>query len=691
MKLLPNAPRTPQFAPKACLWLLLLAALSAPSLAQTPAPPPDKPDILFVLIDDLRWDAMSFMGHPYIKTPHIDRLRDQGAHLANTFVTTSICCPSRATFLTGTLASRHGVIDNETAEYDPEVTPPLTKFLNEVGYHTAMIGKWHMGYSGHPRHHFDYWLSFDGQGVYYDPVFNINGKKVPQTGYTTDLLTDRAIDFIRQQPKDEPYFVMLSHKAVHEPFEPAPRHLQAFGADTKDPQPPSWWEDFTGKPLWQRRQQTRDVRWHYRTRDFENEQIPSQIPVEEWPQSRKYVDQLRCLAAVDDGLGRIIEVLRERGTLERTLIVFTSDNGYFHLEHRRWDKRLAYEESLRIPMIIVYPGHIAPGTTLQELVTNADFAPTVLDYAGIQVPRIMQGLSLKPLFEKEEPQWRDAVFYEYWKDLVHSIPTMTALRTKRYKLIRFPNIDDLSELYDLQQDPHEINNLFLHPEYANLRHELESRLRTEELIAGWRPSLLPLNFPTIRGPQGVMLDLAVQNGKWGDLTGSGLPIKSSAISVLPQSIRLDGRLSSIEIPHHPAIDPSGYPFRLDVALKAESDGVIAAQSSPAYGFKLFVQDGRPGISVRCTTWIASTTTIDAPDNIHGRWAQLQVLIDYNRLTFLVDGIPAESVELPMPFKVSPQKPLFIGKAGAHAVADNLPNNPITAEIRRFTIQRARFE
>ena len=165
----------------------------------------DKPDIVFILVDDLRWDGLSFQGHPYVKTPHIDRLRSMGVNMKNAFVTTSICCPSRATFLTGVYANQHGVIDNETSEYNPDVTPPLTKYLQAAGYRAAMIGKWHMGQNGKPRPHFDHWVSFKGQGKYNDQLFNINGKQVKEKGYTTDLLSDKAVDFIEEQPVDEPY------------------------------------------------------------------------------------------------------------------------------------------------------------------------------------------------------------------------------------------------------------------------------------------------------------------------------------------------------------------------------------------------------------------------------------------------------------------------------------------------------
>lgn len=646
-----------------------------------------KPDVLFVLIDDLRWDALGYMGHPYVKTPNIDRLRSQGAMMSNAFVTTSICCPSRATFITGTLANRHGVIDNESSDYNPEVTPPLTKYLQQAGYRTAMIGKWHMGNSGAPRPYFDFWLSFKGQGVYHDPLFNINGKKVEQKGYTTDLLTDYAIDFIKQQPKGQPYFVMLSHKAVHEPFMPAPRHKDAFGADARLAEPPSYAEDFADKPAWQRRQADREVRWHYRTREIEEEKLPAAVPPEPWKDYNKYVDQLRCLAAVDEGLGKIIDVLRERGTLDNTIIVFTSDNGYFHMEHRRWDKRLAYEESLRIPMLVVYPGHIQAGSTVSQLVTNADFAPTILSYAGLPVPPQMQGASMKPLFEEKNPRWRNAVFYEYWKELVHSIPTMTALRTDRYKLITYPEIKDLDELFDLEKDPHEMNNLAVDPAHADLHAKMKAQLEEAKIFSGWSPSAFPRNFPRINGHEGVQLDLVAQNGALVDRANSGVPFTPQHLPVRGDSAYFDGTTAAVRVPFHQAIDPAGWPFRLELTVNPQTDGVIAVQSTGDYGYKVFIQDGRPGVAVHCNSWIDTTTVVDGPASILGKWTQLRVLIDYNRLVLLVDGVVAESVSLPLPFSGSPKTPLLIGQSGPHPVVGGVPDRPFSGQIKRFTIER----
>ena len=659
-------------------------ALSHPQQAEAA----EQPDIVFILLDDLRWDAMSFLDHPYVETPNIDKLREQGAWMQNAFVTTSICCPSRATFLTGTYASRHGVIDNETSEYNPELTPPVSKYLQDAGYRTAMIGKWHMGFSGRPRAHFDEWLSFDGQGKYYDPEFiYTDGSREQVKGYTTDILTDRAIDFVQRQPSGQPFFLMLSHKAVHEPFKPAPRHKTAFGAQTMDPEPLSWADTFEGKPEWQRRQRSRDVRWNWRTRDVEEEQLPDAIALEPWKPKKKYVDQLRCLASVDDGVGRLVEALRERGTLDKTMIVFTSDNGYFHMEHRRWDNRRAYEESLRIPMVVVYPGKIQAGATVTEMVSNVDFAPTVLSYAGIPLPEQMQGLSMQPLLEGATTQWRDSLFYEYWTDLVHAIPTMNAVRTDRFKLIQYPELDDIDELYDLERDPHEMKNLAQDPEYAAVLQQMERRLVEEAEHVGWQVDVFPHNLPRVNGPTGTLMHLIAGAGAIHDSENMARRLTAGEVIVADDALQFNGASSLIKVPFDPEMDPSGWPYRISVDVRAESDGVVAIQSSPGYGFKLFVQDGRPGVAVLCKTWIPSRTIIDGPESILNHWKTLEAEIDYNRVTFWIDGELVDTMALPLPFKAKTKAPLFIGAGAMNKVSDAVPNNHLKGQIRSVRIER----
>jgi len=638
-----------------------------------------------VLVDDLRWDALSCMGHPYVKTPHIDKLRSRGALFQNAFVTTSICCPSRATFLTGVYAHQHGVIDNETSEYNPDVTPPVTKYLQQAGYQTAMIGKWHMGKTAAPRRYFDHWVSFKGQGKYHDPLFNINGEIVQDKGYTTDILTDRAIGFIEKQPKDKPYFLMLSHKAVHEPFQPPPRHQNAFGAATVELEPRSWSDDLKNKPAWQRLQKGQDLRWKWRTSQIEKISIPEAIEPAPWPNQTKGVDQFRCVAAVDDGVGRIMAVLRKRGTLDNTLIVFTSDNGYFHHEHRRWDKRLAYEESARIPMVMALPGKIEPNSTVTQLVSNLDFAPTVLAYAGRPIPDQMQGLSLKTLFEQASSKWRDSVFYEYWVDLVHDIPSMVAVRTAQHKLIHYPELSDVDELYDMSSDPHELENLAVDPEYRSIHAAMKKRLDNAISESGWKLNVFPKNLPRVRGKSGVMLNLNVEAGELKNSTQQSLKLNN--VVVLDDSLKFDGDKSEIRIPFNEDLDPSTWPYEIQIDVKPERGGVVAMQANKRYGFKIFVQNGRPGLALLCKSWIAVETTIDGSDNILGKWTNLSARIDYNRVIFKVNGVVVESRALPQPFKGKTNLPLIIGSIGKHAVSEGVPHVPLEGEIRSVTISR----
>ena len=648
-----------------------------------------KPDILFILLDDLRRDALSFLGHPYVETPNIDALRAQGAWIENCFVTTSICCPSRATFLTGCYASRHGVIDNETAEYDPAVTPPVSGYLQTAGYRTAMIGKWHMGYSGRPRPSFDHWISFDGQGVYNDPVLNINGAKEKREGYTTDLLTQSAIDFIDDQPLDRPYFLMLSHKAVHEPFQPAERHEKAFGHDRGLPEPASWSDDFQGKPKWQRRERAYDARWHYRTRDREQERIPASVTAAPWDPKQRYVDQLRCLSAVDDGVGRLISKLKERGTLDNTVIVFTSDNGYFHLEHRRWDKRLAYDESIRIPMIIAYPGVVAAGSTIEGLCTNADLAPTLLDLAGLDVPEAMQGDSMAPLFSADTPAWREHVFYEYWTELVHAIPTMVAVRTEKMKLVHYPTSDDIAELYDVSSDPAELTNLIDNPTYAAERSRLEKLLLRSQEQVGWKPRIFPKNLPRMRGDARVLVDLQSTDGQLIDTA------HSRAQAALTQGPRdpwnLDGSLSPLLLDYEQQRDPSSWPFEVDISFRVAGDGVLLSTSGPDTGFSVFVQDGRPAVSARVKTWVTTTTTIDGPRLPKGAWADVVARVDFNQLSLRVNGKLIETVALPLPLKRPTMQPLVVGAPSATPASRDTPTTPFVGQVRRYRILRPEVE
>ncbi|MFP4500707.1 MAG: sulfatase [Candidatus Hydrogenedentota bacterium] len=403
-------------------------------------------NMVFILIDDQRFDALGFVND-FFDTPNLDKLAAGGTFFENAFVTTSLCSPSRATTLTGQYAHQHGVLDNST-RLDPD-TPTFPKLLQEAGYKTAFCGKWHMGGSSdEPRPGFDRWVSFRGQGVYYDPTFNIDGERVRREGYVTDLITDYAEDFLRQE-RDNPFFLYMSHKAVHDDFSPAKRHEGDY-ADREYPYPSTMAdteENYAGKPEWVREQ--RDS-WHG-VDGMYNEQVDFDGFV------KRYAEALK---AVDDSVGRIVETLRETGQLDDTLIVFTSDNGFQFGEHGLIDKRTFYEASIRVPLIVHCPNLVPAGARREEMILNLDHCPTILEAAGLPIPETVQGLSFAGMLDGGEIPWRTEWLYEYfWERAFPQTPTVLGVRTDRYKLMHFHGVWDKYELYDIIEDPHETKNL----------------------------------------------------------------------------------------------------------------------------------------------------------------------------------------------------------------------------------------
>jgi N-acetylglucosamine-6-sulfatase len=456
--------------------LLAVAGLSA-------AAPARQPNIVFIMVDDLSPKAVGYQkGFDFLKTPNIDRIAREGAAFNHMLVTTSLCSPSRATMLTGTYAHVHGVRGNEQGDPDPSL-PQFPMLLQQAGYKTALIGKWHMAPKDDPRPGFDYWLSFERQGEYFNPCFNENGHRYQAEGYVTDLLTDKAEEFITQTT-NQPFCLLLWHKANHVPFEPAPRHQHAFEGVTME-EPPTWEETLADKPRWLRRVQT--YRAHLQKWiDSEDQPVPDEIRPEKWSMDHPWVvewmEHLRCQLAVDEGTGRILDLLERQGILDNTVVLFTADNGFFLGEHRRGDKRVAYEESMHIPFCMRYPSVIHPGTQINELCASIDVAPSLLDFAGVPAAPSMQGRSFLPLLRGDpDVSWRKNFFYEYFQEeFAPGFPTMLGLRTDRYKYIYYPyettERGDINELYDLRNDPLEDHNLIGNPEMSAIRRDLAKQL-----------------------------------------------------------------------------------------------------------------------------------------------------------------------------------------------------------------------
>jgi len=456
-------------------------------------------NVVLVLSDDHRYDFMGFMEQApsFLETPAMDRMARQGAHLTNAFVSTSLCSPSRASILTGQYMHHHHIVDNQRPE--PEGTLFFPQHLQDAGYQTAFIGKWHMGHEqDDPRPGFDHWVSFKGQGVYFDPELNINGARRQSQGYTTDLLTEHALDWLKTgRDTRRPFFLYLSHKAVHYPFQPAQRHEGRYGrSEVKRPETmANTEENYQTQPHWvrERRYSIHGVD-HMETGPYDSDPVPSFDDL-----YRQYCETVHGL---DENLGRVLDYLDESGLSRSTLVVYMGDNGFALGEHGFYDKRDAFEESIRIPMLAYAPGMIAPGTKITQMVQNIDIAPTLLEAAGVPMPKSarMDGRSFLPLLRGNSIPWRDHILYEYhWEWNFPATPTVFALRTERYKYVFYHGVWDYDGFYDLHTDPHEHHNLIAVPSYQGPIETMRKQLFDELEASGG------LNIPVPR-PAGERLD-----------------------------------------------------------------------------------------------------------------------------------------------------------------------------------------
>ncbi len=443
--------------------LALCAAASRPAAGQERAL--ERRNVVFILSDDHRYDFMSFMSTPsFLETPNLDRLAAGGMHIRNAFVSTSLCSPSRASILTGQYAHRHGVIDNQRRV--PEGTVFFPELLQQAGYETAFIGKWHMGdEDDSPRAGFDRWVSFRGQGTYFDPLLNIDGRREQHQGYTAEILTDYALNWL-DRARTQPFFLYLSHKSVHAMFEPAEQDVGRY--DGRDiPYPPTMEntaENYAGHPSWVREQRNS---WHGVDYMYHGEMDFDTF-------FRRYTETLHSL---DRSIGRVIDYLEASGLAQNTIVIYMGDNGFSLGEHGLIDKRQMYEESMRVPMLAYAPGAIEPGTVLEEMIQNVDIAPTVLDIAGVETNRVQDGQSFLPLLRGEEIPWREEMLYEYyWEWNFPQTPTTFGLRTERYKYVFYHGIWGDDELFDLSNDPLEQRNLFGSPDHQPIVADLRQRL-----------------------------------------------------------------------------------------------------------------------------------------------------------------------------------------------------------------------
>ncbi len=475
-----------------------LACSAAPDDARSPAPDAmaalaqaPRPDVVVVVVDDLRWDEFGAAGHPYLETPNIDRLAAEGALFTNSFHAVPLCSPNRASILTGQYPSRHGVIDNVARNLLSHTLETFPRAMQADGYTTAFLGKWHMGNDPTPRPGFDFWVGLPGQGRSTDPELFENGALHVVKGYTTDLLTDRALDFISARGTDGPFLVYLAHKAVHpdvkqrddgsvDPssslgYVPAPRHRGRYEREvfTRRANVVSSLDELDEMPAIRRA-------LAYRASPDVTAQFGGILD----PGTSEETIRRRAemLLAVDESLGRIMAALEARGTLDRTVIVLTSDNGFFFGEHGlSLERRLPYEESIRNPLLVRYPPLVAAGSRPEGLALSVDIAPTILELARVPVDDQIQGRSLVPLLAGDPPaDWRQSLLVEFYT-YENPMPWLLdmdyrAVRTDRWKLIHWTHHPDLDELYDLTADPYEMDNRFDEPGLASVRDELRAEL-----------------------------------------------------------------------------------------------------------------------------------------------------------------------------------------------------------------------
>lgn len=619
-------------------WLaLLLPVLLAgcPSRAAI-APPaqPRRPNFVFILTDDQRWDALGVVQReqgdrarfPWFRTPHLDRLAAEGARFRNAFVVNSLCSPSRASFLTGQYGHKNGIIDNHTPFPAGSVTSAT--LLRPAGYSTGYFGKWHMGPQSGPRPGFGVSASFVGQGRYDNCPIEINGKSTPTQGWVDDVTTGYAVDFIGAN-KDRPFFLVLGLKAAHGPFEPPACHKDTFAGEQARPVP-----NLAARAIY----------------------LPKPAAGEADKPARPgtNLNYFRCLAAADDNVGRVLHALDQHQLADDTLVVFAGDNGFYLGEHGLGDKRSAYEESLRIPLLVRYPRLAAKGRLVDGLALNIDLAPTLLDLAGVPVPRAMQGRSWRPLLEGKTDGWRDSFFYAYFYENPFRVPTVTAVRTATVKLVRYPGHDEWTELFDLAQDPYEQRNLYQDPAHAGLRQRLEQEYDKQKAAVDFRvpPWADDPKDAAPRPPlKARVLDFQFdkdEGDKVVDASGKGNHGKAVRAPLTEgrdgrKARRFDGT-GRIDIPKSPSLNPAVSAWTVEATFRTDKpQGVVAACGGQANGWCLHLDQGRPVFTV---VSMNRASRVAGPEGVVGRWVTVAARITADQhLTLTVDGKPAGRARL----------------------------------------------
>jgi arylsulfatase A-like enzyme len=622
-----------------------------PALASGAEP---RPNFLFVYTDDQRFDELSCVQQeqgdkgrwPFIQTPNMDRLAREGVRFHNGFVVNSLCAPSRASFLTGCYGYLNGVVNNHTSFPEHNVT--YATLLRQAGYTTGFVGKWHMGKQSGQRPGFDFSASFIGQGQYLDCPFEINGKSTPTKGWVDDVSGDFALQFL-QENKDKPFVLAVAFKSPHGPCTPPQRLANYYG--------------------------------EAQARTVPNLNIPAiYLNAPDYGKAEPTpagliaakMDYHRCVHGADENLGRILDTLDKLGLTDHTMVIFTSDNGYYLGEHRLGDKRSAYEESMRVPMIVRYPKLAGKGRFIETAALNIDIAPTMLDFAGVPVPEQMQGRSWRPLLEGKSDDWRRSFFYCYYRENGFKTPTMMAVRSDSAKLVKYPGHEEWTELFDLKADPFEMQNLIHDKDRAELRQEMEAAYDKEAQKIGFtvpsfadkepsRPSSGPRKGKVVleyHFDQDSQAELAQdRSGFQNDGTVKGAPLVEGRDG--RKARRFNGK-GHISVSKSDSLSPVSDQWTIEATVKPEKpDGIILAHGGASIGYCLYLKDGKPAFTIH--SHASTTTTLTAQTALPQGWTTLTAKITPDhRLLLLVNGQPAATAKLENFISKVPNDALDIG-------------------------------
>ena len=450
---------------------------AGPAGAQPAAANAGRPNILYIMADDHAAHALSCYGSKINQTPNLDRLAREGMRFENAFVTNALCGPSRACVLTGKYSHVNGFEDNKPGTIFDGSQETFVKLLQKAGYQTGIVGKWHLG--SDPTG-FDHWSILQGQGRYFNPIFITDGKKETVKGYVTDVITDKALDFLKNRKKDQPFCLMYHHKAPHREWNPDAKHAKMY-EDQTIPLPETFYDNYEHRGT-AAHDQDMTIAKTLTKADVKSDPPAglSGDKLTEWKYQRFIKDYLRVIASLDDNVGRVLDYLDQNGLAENTIVVYTSDNGFFLGDHGWFDKRFMYEQSLRVPLLVRYPKAIKPASVSKAMTVNVDYAPTFLEYAGVAVPAAIQGRSLRPVLESgggaAPADWRTSIYYHYYEfPQPHHVHPHLGVRTEQYKLMYFTDLNEW-EMYDLKKDPNELRNVYLEPEYSEVRERMTAEL-----------------------------------------------------------------------------------------------------------------------------------------------------------------------------------------------------------------------